>query len=165
MRERWGLVLVLALVGCRHGRPGEESGLASTVHMGNPAAARQLVSGFYGIENGAWRWTARTFAVALRPPAGAKARGGVLEMKLTVPPSVTEKLGAVTLTASVGATALAPQTWSAPGDYTYQRDLPAALLQENSVQVNFQLDKAMPPNEVDQRELGIVVLRVGISSR
>ncbi len=162
MRKAWILVVVLMLAGCRHKRP-EESGLAANIHMGNPRAERQLVSGFYGIENAAWRWTARSFSVALRPPAGAKTRGGVLLMKLTVPPPVTEKVGPVTLSASILGTPLPAETWSAPGDYTYRREIPAGLLQEDSVQVNFQLDKAMPPTAVDRRELGIVVLSVGIS--
>ncbi len=163
MRKAWVLLLVLALAGCRHKR--SEEGLAAAVHMGNPRAERQLVSGFYGIENAAWRWTARTFSVALKPPAGAKERGGLLQMRLTVPPVVTESEGAVTLSASVGGTALAPETWSKSGDYTYVRDIPVTVLQQDAIQVNFQLDKAMPPTAVDQRELGIVVLSVGLSAK
>ncbi len=165
MRKTWILLFVLALAGCRHKRAAEENGLASTIHMGNPRAERQLVSGFYGIENAAWRWTARTFAVALRPPAGAKAHGGVLQMRLTVPPPVTEKLGPVTLSASVAGTPLAPETWSAPGDYTYRRDLSAALLQSDSVRIDFQLDKAIAPTAVDQRELGIIILTIALSPK
>ena len=53
---------------------------------------RQLVSGFYGIETGAWRWTGKQFAVALGTPAGAAQKGAVLELKLTVPPVTIEKL-------------------------------------------------------------------------
>jgi hypothetical protein len=33
------------------------------------------------------------------------------------------------------------------------------------VRVDFQLDKAMPPSGADQRELGLVALRVGLESK
>ncbi len=41
---------------------------SSTVNMADPAQAAQLLSGFYGIEGGKSRWTARNFSVLLRRP-------------------------------------------------------------------------------------------------
>jgi hypothetical protein len=34
-----------------------------------------------------------------------------------------------------------------------------------TVRVDFQLDKAMPPSGADRRELGIIVLSIGLESK
>src|SRR5271157_2393710 len=62
--------------------------LQSTLNMSDPRIAGQLVDGFYGVEAGAWRWTARQFSVKLRNPEGAAQKGGTLRLVLTVPPAV-----------------------------------------------------------------------------
>jgi hypothetical protein len=54
-------------------------------------------------------------------------QGAVLELHLTVPPPTIAKLGSITLSASIGDTALAPETYSKAGEYTYRRDVPANL--------------------------------------
>src|SRR6266568_3169366 len=66
--------------------------LASVIHMGDPKAAPQLLSGFYNIEENAWRWTMGKFAVALRPPRNASVRGATLHLKFVIPPAVIEKV-------------------------------------------------------------------------
>jgi len=139
--------------------------LASSVHMGDGTMARQLAGGFYDIEAGAWRWTMQKFAVNLRPPAHSAQQGAVLELHLTVPPPSIQKLGSITLSAAIGGTALAPETYSKAGEYTYRRDVPANLLAGDAVRIDFQLDKAMPPGDVDKRVLGIVTSIVGLSSK
>ena len=139
--------------------------LASAVRMGDRAAAGQLVSGFYDIEANAWRWTARQFAVNLRPPARAAQQGAMLELHLTVPAPTIAKLGSVSLSATAGGAALAPETYAKAGDYTYRRELPANLLAGETVRIDFQLDKAMPPGDADKRELGLVVASVGLVAR
>ncbi len=165
------MLLVLATPGCKQRtvetRPaaGEPARLATTVHTNDARSAGQLLSGFYGIENGAWRWTGREFAVALGTPAGAAQKGAVLELKLTVPPVTIEKLQSVTLSASMNGAALAPETYTKPGQYSYRRDIPATALSGDSAKVNFQLDKAMPPAGADVRELGIIVSSAGLESK
>ena len=139
--------------------------LASSVRMGDSTMARQLAAGFYGIESGAWRWTMQKFAVTLRPPSHSAERGAVLELHLTVPPPSIEKLGSITLSASIGGTALAPETYSKAGEYTYRRDVPANLLAGDAVRIDFQLDKAVPPGDVDKRELGLVTASVSLVAK
>lgn len=136
--------------------------LAPMVHAADPKAAFQLVKGFYEIEQNAWRWTAREFAVTLRPPARADEKGAVLRLKLTVPEPVIAKLKSVRLSARVGDSLLDPEAYSKPGEYLYTREVPASALGGDAVTVEFTLDKALPPGEVDQRELGIVVTSVGL---
>ena len=138
---------------------------ASAIRMGSAAFERQLVSGFHGIEANAWRWTAKSFAVALVPPPGAAKKGVVLEVRLTVPPVIITKVGTITLAASINGKALPTEAFATPGDYLYKRDIHPALITGNPVRVEFQLDKAMPPNDIDRRELGIVVSSIGLSAK
>jgi hypothetical protein len=166
------LTLVFAPLGCKRKskvrvqQTDEESPrMASTVHMGDPKAETQLVSGFYGIEGNAWRWTQRQFSVVLRPPVGSAAKGATLHVRLTVPDPVIAKLKTVSLFAAISGSTLAPETYTQPGTYTYTRDVAARLLTGESVRVDFGLDKAMPPSGADLRELGLVVLEIGLEPK
>src|SRR5215471_9410953 len=85
--------------------------MASTVHTGDPKSETQLVNGFYGIEQGAWRWTAQRFSVVLRPPAGGAQRGATLNVQLTIPDAIISKLKTVALSGTVGNTPLSPETY------------------------------------------------------
>ena len=161
------VMLAFAPLGCKRKQAaavpaGEAPRMASTIHMGDPQTAAQLVSGFYGIEQNAWRWTGRRFSVALRPPFGAAQKGATLQLRLTVPPVVIEKLKTISLSATIGGSALPPETYTQAGDYTYAREVPPALLAGESVRVDFQLDKSMPPSGADLRDLGLVVLSAGL---
>ena len=169
-----GLVLVLALAvagGCRRHRTPRETDAGaplrfrSVVSMNDPRAAGQLLSGFHSVEAGAWRWTERRFSLNLGRPPQADQKGATLSVKLTVPPVSIEKLKTLQLTASVNGAALDPETYTAPGDYVYRRVLPANLLGSDPVRVDFSLDKAIPPGNPDVRELGLVVLAIGLQSR
>jgi hypothetical protein len=165
------VILLVAPLGCKRRKVRaqatveEAPGLASTIHLGDPRMAAQIVSGLYSVENGAWRWSARRFSVVLRPPAGAAQKGALLRVKLTVPPVVIDKEKSVTLTAALAKSPLPPETYSKAGDYTFQREVPANLLAGDPVRVDFELDKAMPPSDADSRELGIVVLAIGLESK
>jgi hypothetical protein len=161
------VTLALAPLGCKR-KPavappsGEAPGMASTVHMGDPRTGNQLVSGFYGIEQNAWRWTGRRFSVVLRPPSGAAQKGATLRLRLTVPPVIVEKLKTISLSATIGGSTLPPETYTQAGDYTYTRDVAPALLGGESVRVDFQLDKSVPPSGTDLRDLGVVALSAGL---
>ncbi len=140
----------------------QPSSFASTVHMGDPKSASQLLTGFYGIEAGAWRWTGKQFAVQLGTPYGAASKGAALELKLAIPALAIEKSKSITLAASADGAPLPPETYSAPGAFTYHRDLPPAVLAHDSVKVTFTLDKTFHPGGGDLRELGIVASSVGL---
>ena len=164
------VTLAFAPLGCKRKKSvvqsaGEPPTMASTVHMGDPQTATQLIGGFYGIEQSAWRWTARRFSVVLRPPFGAGQKGGTLQVRLTVPPVVVEKLKTISLSATIGVATLPPETYTQAGDYTYTRDVAPALLAGESVRVDFQLDKSMPPSGADLRDLGVVVLSAGLEPK
>ena len=171
-----GLLAALTLTGaCRgkHSRlaveneePAEAAPrMAATLKMNDPAAPAQLVKGIYGLEGGAWRWTAGHFSILLRSPLSAAQHGGTLTFGFTVPEVVTQKLGPVALTASVGATRLKSETYAKPGAYTFTADVPAELLTKDSVTVDFALDKSIPASAADQRELGVIATSVGLESK
>jgi hypothetical protein len=103
--------------------------------------------------------------VVLGTPAGAAKTGATLELHLTVPPPSIEKLGSLTLTASIDGTDLGPETYSKAGPYVYKRDVPARLLAGDSAKVLFQLDKALQPGGADIRELGVVVTSAGLEPK
>jgi predicted small lipoprotein YifL len=166
--KRYLLCLVVAAAaaassGCGRKGPPEasqtastEGRLASRVRTGDPRAAQQLVTGFYAIENGAWRWTGRKFEVELGVPAGAATSGAVLECRFNMPPTSVEKLKTQTLSASIGGEPLKPATLDTAGLFTYSREIPANLLAGSTVKVAFELDKALKPDNGDARELGVV---------
>ena len=163
--------LSLSGAGCRRHKAAKETGdtapgrMRSVVDMNNVRASGQLVSGFHSIEEGAWRWTAREFSVNLARPYRAEEKGAILVVRLTVPPVSIEKLKNLKLSATVNGSPLDPETYTAPGNYVYRRELPVSVLGDDPVRVDFSLDKAIPPGNPDVRELGIVVLSIGLQSR
>src|SRR5215470_14573316 len=118
---RSAVLVVVALTGCKrttHDAQAlvqEPSG--TLLSVSDPAASTQLVRGFYGLEAGAWRWTAKQFEVALKPPAGASDNGAKLSFHLNVPGTIVDKFGPVTLNAALNGMPLAPETYSKPGNY------------------------------------------------
>src|SRR3954454_7451185 len=91
--------LVLSPAGCkrRKKQPAQQqeepAGMATMVHAADPRSAPQLLRGFHGVEEGAWRWTQKSFAVTLRPPQGAALHGANLILKFAVPDVVLKKVG------------------------------------------------------------------------
>jgi hypothetical protein len=165
------MAVMLAPMGCKQkkvrvGATDEETPkMQSVLNMGDPKVEPQLVTGFHGIEAGAWRWTEKQFTVALRSPLGAAQKGAKLTVKLSVPPVTIEKLNSISLSATAGGSALPPETYTTPGEYAYVRDVPASVFAGETVRVDFQLDKTMPPSGADRRELGIIVLNIGLESK
>lgn len=166
------LILLLALAGCK-GRSNSRSRLteeetptmATVLHVADPRAPAQLVSGFYDLEGNAWRWTKGHFSVILKAPPGAAQKGAVLQLKFTLPDAVISKLQKISLSASIAGTTLEPETYTRSGQFVYTRDVPAKLLTSDVAKVDFALDKSLPPGPNDQRELGVVVSTVGLEAK
>ncbi|MBI3666096.1 MAG: hypothetical protein HY236_07705 [Acidobacteria bacterium] len=140
----------------------EEQGSASLspiVHVADPKTAGQLLSGWYAVEQGSWRWTAKQFVVDLRTPGPDKP--AQLQLKFTLPDVLISRLGSITLAATVNGVPLPAETFGKAGDQVYSRALPGAI-NGNVARVVFQVDKTLPPNDIDRRELGVVVSSVGL---
>ncbi len=171
--RRLTVLLLLVLVvfsndACRRRRKQaanavEDDGrMLTTVRMSEPRGAVQLVRGFYGVEADAWRWTMKKFAVTLRPPTGAAEKGAVLELRYTIPDVLLSKLGPLTITAEVNGLKLPSETLSRPGDGVLTQDVAASALRGDAVTIEFTVDKGLPPNEQDSRELAMIVSSVGL---
>jgi len=145
----------------------EESGptIASTVNTGDPKSSIQLVKGFYDIEQNAWRWTMGKFMVTLRPPITASKNGANLVVKFAIPDLVMDKLKSMTLSASVNGTPIPGETYTKAGDQVYTKPVPASAFGPDAVNVDFALDKFLPPGAQEQRELGIVVSSIGLEPK
>lgn len=176
IEPRWlvliGVAAALLVCGCRRQPKAPEDAteeeppaLASIVHVADPATTAQLLRGFYGLEQNSWRWTAGSFAVRLQPPVTAARRGARLEIKLAVPDPVIQKLGKITLKAKVGSLEVAGETYSKPGEYIYAREIPAGALTGEAVVVECTLDRVLEQAEGDRRQLGIVVISVGLAAK
>ncbi|MBM3796300.1 MAG: hypothetical protein FJW31_20065 [Acidobacteria bacterium] len=142
----------------------EEAGpLASVVKMSDPRTAVQLVRGFYGLEQGAWRWTKSEFSVTLRPPNGSAQAGARLEIHLTVPEAVLAKVGGSTaLSCTVGGQALEPKTYSKAGDFAYARDVSPSVLTADAASFDCKVSKFLAAGQVEERELALIVLEAGL---
>jgi hypothetical protein len=140
--------------------------MLSVIRVAQPRAQRQLLEGFWQVENNAWRWTKHDFSVVLMPPVGATQRGATLDFRFGLTDGMIERKKAVTLAASVGGVALPPDTYREPGNCVYLRDVPAAAFAEGGpVRVAFSTDKYFAAGEIEGRELGVVANSVGLVSR
>ncbi len=154
--------VALALtVGCRH----KEKGLASMINMADPSTAAQLLSGFHGVEQGAWRWTMKRFSVVLKPPVGSDQKGATLRLKMFISDDQIARLAPLTLTADIDGHPLDPQSFTKTGDQVYSQPVSPDLMKASSVKVNFSLDKAREPDSVDGRQLGVVASVIGLQTR
>jgi hypothetical protein len=165
--RRWSLLVAgaafVVALGCHSAT--KEKGMASMINMADPSTANQLLSGFHAVEQNAWRWTTRKFAVMLKTPAGSEQNGATLRLRLFIPDNQIKNLGPITMSADVDGHQLDPQTFEKGGDFAYSRPVPADALKASAVRVTFNLDKFQAPNGVDGRELGVVASVVGLQSR
>jgi len=136
---------------------------ASSVSMADRSEAAQLLNGFYDIE-GKSRWTARNFTVMLKRLGGSNPQDAQLTLKLYIPDSQIQKLGAITLSAEVGGQELPARTFSQSSEYTYSARVPAGALRSGFAVVNFRLDKSSGGRNGDARDLGVVVTEVGFAT-
>lgn len=85
--------------------------------------------------------------------------------KCTLPEAMLAKVGAPTLTASIGNTVLGSQKYTKAGEFTFTADVPPSVLRPEGVTVDFSLDKYAPAGTLDKRELGLVISRVALESK
>jgi len=138
---------------------------AAAIQVADPRAAPQLVSGWWDVEDHAWRWTTRKFAVVLRTPIGAARRGATLRFRFTLPDVVFSRFKEIKLAASMQGKPLAPETYLQPGTALYTRDITADLVSTPSVRIDFELDHSFTPGNGDSRDLGVIARSMGLESK
>jgi hypothetical protein len=169
------LLVFVLLVPCTGCRPNhsitpeptveEPPRLAAVINVIDPKMAPQLIRGFYPVEEGSWRWTKGKFAVSLARPPGAGRNGAWVILKFQLPGVLLQKLKSVTVSAELDHTPLAPETFDQAGPQEYRREVPAHLLQKESVLVEFSLDRYLPAGMIESRELGLSVSSIALESR
>lgn len=163
---------LLALWGCPKNEPmtpieevAQEapSELLSTVNVADPRGEPQLLEGFYGLEQRAWRWTAGKFAVLLATPADFASHESSLDLRLTVPSIVIETLGPIAVTARVNGAEVGTEVYEAPGDnLLFTSVIPEGVLTVEPARVEFELDKVIPPSDQDERSLGVIAISIAL---
>ncbi len=136
----------------------EESDLSSSVLMSQPRDAAQLLTGFYNLEQDAWRWTARQFSVSLAPPAPRAERPGRLEFRFTIPDIAAADLKGVHIQASVEGRSLGSFQSNQAGEQLATFDIPKELMKADALIIEFSLDKTIPHREAETRELGLIAV-------
>jgi hypothetical protein len=177
MRRLIALIPLLALLlltptGCRMRKKAavskaseDDVQMVSVVNMADPKTAGQLTRGFHVVESGEWRWTMKTFSVALRPPKDSEKNGAKLQMRLVIPEPLINRLGPMTLSARVNGIDVGSEMYSKAGECFYDHAVPASALAAEIVIVDFALDKAMAPGEQDSRELGVIASSIGLTPK
>lgn len=167
------LILLLLTVGCADREkiplvPVDNRPLPfqQVVSVADPEATIQLLHGIHKLEQGSWRWTKGKFAVAFPVPTGASARGGRLRAEFTLPAAMLSHTGgAMTLYAGVRDYPLPQLTLRSAGDHVYEADVPASVLDRESVAVEFTLSPFAQAGALDERELGIICRRFALAAR
>jgi tRNA (mo5U34)-methyltransferase len=116
----------------------------------------ELLDGWHDSEETGWRWTAREFGVRVRCGAGRR----VLTMKLYVAEESVRRLSTITLQATANGVALAPAVFDTVGMESYVRELQS---ESGDLELRFRLDKALPSEESDDRERGIIVASMQVA--
>ena len=86
-------------------------------------------------------------------------------MKFNLPDVALKKLKSMTLSVTVGAVKLTPETFTTSGEHEYRREVPASVLHKDAVDIAFSLDHYLAPTATQNRELGIVVTSVELEPK
>ena len=129
------------------------------LELGKDYPEDRLLRGLYESE-GAWRWSARVFAFSLDVP---DVEGPTyVELEFALSEILMKGLGDVTLTARVNGEEVGRETYADHGKQLFTKPVPDRLLNDERVEVEFELDKAKRPNGPTDRELGLIAISVAL---
>lgn len=123
------------------------------------------MEGFYALENGAWRWTGKHFAVDLGVPANARQNGATLRLKFTVTPAMLKGHPTLAISGKLGEFKVPAQHFNKAGTFELASSVPASALQTDRVRAEFFLDGSFRPGGADIRELGLIAHSVALEAR
>ena len=158
VRAGWGELV------CNSDSPAAAGGAAkpaelSYLNLGDIRTRPQLLSGWYAVEDGGWRWMAKEAKVELRRPADPQPG---FEVELFFPPDYMKRVGGfVTVYVTLNDQPLIRQSYAQAGGHRLAAPVPRERLASPVVRVGIRLSRAMPPSGSEQRELGAVVSRLG----
>jgi len=124
----------------------------SDLPMDAPEAEQQIVSGVYQLESGQWRWMGQTGTILLKPVG----KPAVVSVQFFIP----DQSPARQVSMDVNGQRVASETFDRPGRYVLSS---APLkLDGDSATVTLGVDKTFSVPG-DQRQLGVVLVRVGMN--
>jgi tRNA (mo5U34)-methyltransferase len=118
-----------------------------------PPCEFKLLRGWHQLEHKTWRWTERSFSMELASSIPLKP--ATLRFIFTLPEPVFAQASQVTLAVRINGAPLTPGIYSAPGEHEYIGAVPS--VEPGVATVEFELDRALGPTDVDRRELGLLV--------
>jgi hypothetical protein len=131
----------------------------SYLHLGDIRSRAQLVSGWYAIEDGAWRWMAPEAEAMLQPLPDQALR---FELQLFFPPDFMRRAGSpVTVSVMLNGKPFTSALYFEPGGHTVAKRVPPGLLTSPTTYVSIRVNPHIPPTATDQRALGAVVQGLG----
>jgi hypothetical protein len=133
--------------------------LSPFIEMSDAAAAAHIVADVSpAVESNAWRWTYRRPRLQFQLDTVENLR---YAMRFTLPDTVLEATGPVTLTVSINGRALPPVRYDSPGEKQFEAPVPAEWLStEGTVEVEASLDKVYVAPR-DRQALGYILLSAG----
>lgn len=131
----------------------------SDVGVGDKMFENRLLKGFYESAGG-WRWTGRVFAVSLDVPQPVAPTN--LELDFNLPVEVMNQVPRVTLIARVNHKEVARKVYDKEGRYYFQSSVPLPALQTTPAEVEFEVDRTIKDPDHGGRELGLIVVGIGL---
>ena len=120
----------------------------------HPGLLVRALHGWYAPENDGWRWTAKTFALEVVPPAdGALSE---FALRLQVPDSLLEAQGRVRVTCTIEGCPAGAISCTKPETLEFRGRFPN-LSTRRAIQLDFQVESSYLPAAGDVRELGVIV--------
>jgi len=120
----------------------------------HPGLLVGALHGWYPPEDDRWRWTAKTFALEVVPPAdGALSE---FALRFQVPGQLLEAQGQVRLTCTIEGCSAGAITCTKPETLEFRGRFPN-LSTRRALQLDFHVESSYSPAAGDVRELGVIV--------
>ena len=113
----------------------------------------ELLEGWHESEQTGWRWTKREFSARIRWKEPLPPRR--LALQVFLPEGLVDGASPLRVSLSVNGRPLPPEVFRTPGEQSLVRALPVAMEDDFLVQVS--LSRALPPDQDDARERGLIV--------
>jgi len=121
------------------------------------------LDGWYAVENDAWRWTAKRFALQVTLPESGRA--SEFALRFTVPEVVLAGGGKVRLACWIGGEHAGTISCEAAETIEFRGRFPANVPRGSAVRLDFSVDGAFEGSAADRRELGVIVPLLDSSQR
>ena len=113
----------------------------------------EILEGWHQPEETGWRWTQREFSARVQGSSEFRPRTLIVDIFLSE--HLMSQVGPLRLSLSVNGRALTPEVYRAVGSHKLVRPLDGPVA--NEFLLTFCLSGALPPNNQDPRERGIIV--------